>query len=154
MLVGSDETVFLGDLGFSVIADVGNSYTESCEAKACAWVAPELLEVPLTKDPVRPTFASDMYSFGCMCVEVGLLLASHDPAHMGGMKLYSNAAPYGDLQEHEIISRVVAGKHPKRPKTSDRELSGPLWAFVTSCWKGPSKRPSAADAVRTLSGFV
>ncbi len=69
-MVDSHKCVRLADFGLAVIEDGGSSVVPSCGG-AVAWLAPELL------DPEAyglcyptPTRQSDVYSFGCVCVEV------------------------------------------------------------------------------------
>ncbi len=65
--MNGDGVVQLADFGLSIIGEAGNSLTSPNSRGATAWVAPELIE-----EVVRPTPASDMYSFGCTCVEVSV----------------------------------------------------------------------------------
>lgn len=67
-MVTKEGIVQLADFGLSIIGDVGYSLTSPDGRGATAWVAPELIE-----EVIRPTPASDMYSFGCTCVEVGIV---------------------------------------------------------------------------------
>lgn len=66
IFVQNNGSVALADFGLTVIADVGSSLTRTGRIGAAGWRAPELLDI----DPVRPTEKSDVYAFGCVCVEV------------------------------------------------------------------------------------
>lgn len=68
-------TVLLADFGLSVIADVGNSFTETHGINALPWTSPELIKSGDDAQGVRPTFESDIYAYGCTCFEVSLRIA-------------------------------------------------------------------------------
>ncbi|KAL4245974.1 EKC/KEOPS complex subunit BUD32 [Abortiporus biennis] len=63
--------VQLADFGLSVIAEAHSNQYGSTRGGAIRWVAPELI-TPETYNRVstRPTYASDIYSFACICVEL------------------------------------------------------------------------------------
>lgn len=64
-----DGTIRLADFGIAVIEHVGSSYTRSQPGGAAGWKAPELLDAE-DDALVRPSAATDIYAFGCVCVEV------------------------------------------------------------------------------------
>lgn len=61
----------LADFGLAVIAEAGQSLTVTTRGGAFGWLAPELIDPEsFGLDSTRPTFASDVYSFACVCIEV------------------------------------------------------------------------------------
>ncbi|TCD69553.1 hypothetical protein EIP91_007177 [Steccherinum ochraceum] len=99
---------------------------------AIRWQAPELIdpeEFGLSSS--RPTFASDMYSFACICVE-----------------LHSGAPPFPEFSDHQLMRRVVEGERPPRPSS----MPALVWHLVTACWNGHLiTRPSARQASKVLN---
>lgn len=72
VLLDANLTVLLADFGLSGMVDIAPSWTDKTGIGKAAWVAPELLG--LKPNQVRSTYESDMYSFGCLCVEVSTLV--------------------------------------------------------------------------------
>ena len=70
VFLDDDGTTRLADFGIAVIEHVGSSYTRPQQGGAAGWKAPELLDAE-DDTFVRPTPATDVYAFGCVCVEVG-----------------------------------------------------------------------------------
>ncbi len=61
----------LTDFGLAVIAAAGHSLTTTTRGGAFGWLAPELIDPDMFGETSsRPTFASDIYSFACVCIEV------------------------------------------------------------------------------------
>ena len=73
ILIDAGGHACLTDFGLAVIAE-GSSYNYGSlhGGGAIKWTAPELLAPDeFGLEDSRPTFQSDVYAFGCMCVEVG-----------------------------------------------------------------------------------
>lgn len=135
-----------------MIENVGNSYTHASSGNCTACAAPELLDS--RSGSTRPTTKSDMYSFGCLCIEVRnhpCQCENTYSAEGSNHQLYLGGPLYGSLREFQILQEVLKGKRPKRPRVAGQELDNELWSFVKSCWKQqPSKRPTAMDASQLL----
>lgn len=54
------------NLSFFVGDDENTPPNETAYVSTSRWMAPELLSASIS----RPNFATDVYSFGCLCVEV------------------------------------------------------------------------------------
>lgn len=63
--------VKIGDFGMSVFAgDHWSGEFGSKRGGTARWMAPELVLLTGNTKPKRPTFASDVYSFTMVCIEV------------------------------------------------------------------------------------
>jgi serine/threonine protein kinase len=59
------------DFGLTVFADKTGSFDGTFEVGAQPWMAPELLDPQkMGLESFQRTFASDIYAFACVCVEV------------------------------------------------------------------------------------
>lgn len=72
ILVNDEGTVQLTYFGMSLLADAtAYNYASHHGGGAIAWTAPELLDPDIYGLKTRrTTFASDIYAFGCICIEV------------------------------------------------------------------------------------
>ena len=71
VLIEGNGTIRLSDFGFSVIVEATNSFSSSRKGGVLGWLTAEITDpeqYALTS--ARPTFASDAYLFGCVCIEV------------------------------------------------------------------------------------
>lgn len=65
----------LSDFGLAVFAEGMSKNYASVRAGADHWLGPELLDPErFGFQDDRPMYAGDIYSFGCMCLEVNLLV--------------------------------------------------------------------------------
>lgn len=123
------------------------------------WLSPELLDPDNCPSPSgRPRFASDIYSFACVCIEVRFpVLCPHHNTFSHLLQLYTDQAPFAaDLMETQVPIRVLRGSRPPRPIFFDGELMDDgLWEIVQSCWKqNPSERPDAEQLVAKISAIL
>ncbi|KAI3609801.1 kinase-like protein [Moniliophthora roreri] len=132
ILVDADGHVCIGDLGLSVFSDVTISTYSAHRAGAVRWMAPEL------HHPTRfglkysqRTFASDVYSFAYVCVE-----------------LYTGRPPFGDEPiDAAVLSRVMDGERPTRPP----KMRDWLWSIVEMCWNQErAERPIMSRVVEMV----
>ena len=64
------------DFGLSVFQQEASEAYGSTRAGNVRWLSPELIDPDQFEGEYakgRPTYASDIYSFGCVCIEVSLL---------------------------------------------------------------------------------
>lgn len=64
----TDQSVVLSDFGLSVFVEGARREYASLRGGAYRWLPPESFEDD-TED-FRPTYAGDIYSFACVCIEV------------------------------------------------------------------------------------
>jgi len=124
----------LTDFGLSILAD---SYTRTLGSQggvAVRWSPPELLSGVI----LRPNFESDVYAFGCTCIE-----------------LYGRQKPFGHIAtDVQVVYQLALGARPERP-TSGLPIPESLWRLVEQCLhKDPAQRPAVAEVVRQMEAIV
>lgn len=100
---------------------------------AIRWAAPEFF----IGDGQHSTFESDIYSFGCIMLQV-----------------LSGEIPWSEVKtEHLICKKLADWKTPRQPSS----ISQKHWTFIRRCWSPsprnsthPSSRPSASQIVDFL----
>ncbi|OAX38031.1 kinase-like protein [Rhizopogon vinicolor AM-OR11-026] len=77
VLIDGNDKLCLADFGLSMIlAESGNPTFNSCHAGNVRWLAPEMLSVPQPGEMTRPTKPADVYSYGCIMLQ---LLSGQQP---------------------------------------------------------------------------
>ncbi|KAI0783283.1 kinase-like domain-containing protein, partial [Abortiporus biennis] len=119
ILVDDDLHIRLSDFGLALVIDPSStSYTCSYLGGSARWLAPEVLK------ETQPSFQSDIYAFGCVCVEI-----------------YTRLPPFPDLKDTQVVAQVIRGARPTRPRTG---MQAYVWNVVRKCWKwDPQSRPNA-----------
>lgn len=75
ILIDDKLHVRLMDFGLTVFADKTGSFDGTCDVGAQPWMAPELLEPQkMGLESFQRTYASDIYAFACVCIEVSTVL--------------------------------------------------------------------------------
>ena len=118
---------------------VPSAYTRS-GAGSLRWMAPELL-VPevYNKTSARPTFESDIFSFGMLIYEVFQLYLNATIAHYFYEKIYSGLVPFQEDTNMMAVSRILEGRRPPRP----HQIPDWMWQITNKCWTEDSRlRPS------------
>ncbi|KAF8194861.1 kinase-like domain-containing protein, partial [Mycena galopus ATCC 62051] len=134
--------ILLDDRGHALLADFGLAVvTDSPLAStnrggSLRWMAPELLhpESYGFKEFQR-TFASDIYSFACVCLE-----------------LYTGKPPFSEIpSDGAVLLYVIGGGLPAYPSVM------PFWcqSLASKCWSHfPSSRPGMATIIESIVMFV
>ncbi|KAG1721984.1 kinase-like domain-containing protein [Suillus paluster] len=106
VLINDDGKLCLADFGLSMIlAESQNSTFNSCHPGNVRWMAPEMLAMPEPGGVVVPTKAADVYSYGCIMLQ-----------------LFCGHVPYRWLtQAFHVIAARVAGIEPFRQITDVEE---------------------------------
>ncbi|KAG2140926.1 kinase-like domain-containing protein [Suillus bovinus] len=130
ILIDSDRNAYVADHGILTMCSElsGTSYIRS----NVRWAAPELFEVPENEESLAPQPASDIYSFGCIMLQV-----------------MTGRPPYADVRsDHQVIVLILKGKKPPRPISPHDADS--FWDFIEKCWGDTGCRPSAVDVLNFL----
>ncbi|KAJ7471199.1 kinase-like domain-containing protein [Mycena galericulata] len=119
----------LADFGLTVFADGPLAPTN--RGGSTRWMAPELLDPESCGLEVfQRTFATDIYSFGCVCLE-----------------LYTGKAPFFGIPEGAVLLRVIKGDRPKcLPLVPD-------WCnqIIAKCWSHlPGDRPGTVSIIESI----
>ncbi|KAJ7788554.1 kinase-like domain-containing protein [Mycena olivaceomarginata] len=131
ILIAEDWSACLADFGLSIFSDATASMTTN-RAGSLYWMAPELLDPDRLENKFR-TPASDVYAFGCVCLE-----------------LYTGRPPFADLPEPGAMMKVIKGQRPERP-SGPPAMSDILWQHVTEFWSNtPSARPTTQIVVQNM----
>ncbi|TCD69152.1 hypothetical protein EIP91_008629 [Steccherinum ochraceum] len=134
VLVDAGGNACLTDFGMAVIADAtAYQYGSIHGGGAVRWTAPELIEPEeFGMHARRPTFASDIYSLACVCIE-----------------LFTGKFPFEELErDYQVIVTVMKQGRPMRPRLpDDTTIPDEMWSWIARCWAhNPSQRP-AIDVV-------
>jgi len=127
ILIDDDERACLTDFGLTQFADP--TYVPTADPQGSTrWMAPELFV-----EKFQLTSASDVWAFGCLCVE-----------------LYTGKPPYPEIPHEAMVTRrVMDGDRPSRPF----EMRESLWTIVNDCWGSKSQRITMSAVVERLKGF-
>ena len=154
ILINDAHEACLIDFGLSSIKAEfeGTSYWSSTVGGALRWRAPELMP---SDDPLPvPTFASDIYSFGCIMLQVGLILLrnrTHFAKRDVGQTL-SGKVPFDNIKSDlRVAFEKYNGISPARPKVPP--IENVHWNLITECWGEASTRPSIDDIQARILEF-
>ncbi|TDL17541.1 kinase-like protein [Rickenella mellea] len=128
------------------LADFGLARFRSSEESSCSattgnsgagtlrWQAPELFS-PREGKSSQVCQETDVYSFGCVCIEV-----------------MTGKIPFAEIrQDPAFVIAIMNQQKPQRPNEDllERGLDDSLWATMMQCWDAdPSLRPSALQLVQ------
>ncbi|KAF7308499.1 hypothetical protein HMN09_00698900 [Mycena chlorophos] len=133
ILVDDNWQVRLADFGLGGFSDATVGTQTSHRGGSARWMSPELhLPQSCGLDSFQRTFASDAYSFACVCLE-----------------LSQGKAPFFEIKEDmAVVLRVLAKERPARP---EGPLPDSMWEIMQQCWAhDPGQRPSMARVVEML----
>lgn len=144
--------VQLADFGLAQFVDSATASFGSVRG-AVRWSAPEVIVTG-----GRLTFASDVYAFGCVCLEVRCsfhIFLFPTISICGHIQLYTQNHPFPDcFKDAQVIACILRGQRPEKPQISDHSTyDRELWNLVERCWEeDPIHRPTAgflADSLPT-----
>ncbi|KAF7373451.1 Kinase-like protein [Mycena sanguinolenta] len=135
VLVNEDWSACLADFGLSNFADATSSMTTN-RGGSLYWMAPELIDPDRFGLQFARTSATDVYAFGCVCLE-----------------LYTGRPPFADLREPAALLKIMNKERPQRP-VGPPVMSDALWSHVLACWvDDPQARPDTQLVVETIKSF-
>ncbi|KAK7686380.1 hypothetical protein QCA50_010604 [Cerrena zonata] len=132
ILVDDSLHIKMGDFGLSTFIDSSTLSSGTHAGGTVRWMSPELLKSEIS----RPNFTSDIYSFGCTCIE-----------------LYTQQKPFPHIAlEPQVMFQVQKGERPQRPRSSWKFMSDEVWGMVSLCLhERPTSRPGMLQIVQHLS---
>ncbi|CAL1693920.1 unnamed protein product [Somion occarium] len=137
ILMSEDGVAKLADFGLSVFAGERSKSFHSLRGGSERWMAPELLDPEaMNLISTRPTLASDVYSFGIVCVEI-----------------YTCEKPFHAHTNDNHVRKIVgAGGRPEKPSDPLKAImDDDLFDLVCSCWQHqPSDRPPISTVLQQL----
>ena len=116
-------------------------------------MAPELLVVEDDSQTI-PTTQMDVYSFGCIMLQVcgscvHFVVMTRPMTHWNNGKILTGNIPYHYLsRDEQVLVAIMQGKPPKRP--DEAVVTDRRWDFIEWCWspaKGAKPRPSSDKIV-------
>ncbi|KZT22026.1 kinase-like protein [Neolentinus lepideus HHB14362 ss-1] len=141
ILVDDNWHVQLSDFGLTDIIE--STQRSSSRGGSVRWMAPELINPRAFLDEVfRRTTASDIYSFGCVCLE-----------------LYTLQIPFSYIaHDTTVLLEVINGVRPSIPSVHDchgRSMSPEMWDLITGCWVDePGKRPTIQEVALIVQRLI
>ncbi|KAJ7233204.1 kinase-like domain-containing protein, partial [Mycena rebaudengoi] len=130
ILINDKWSACLADFGLTSLSDATAATHSSNRNGSVRWMAPELLapdrfgHLKFSRTP-----ASDIYAFGCVCLE-----------------LYTGRPPFADISETAAMFRVINGERPLKP-SCDPPILEALWQYVDKYWTENSAMRPVTDVV-------
>jgi len=116
--------------------------------------APELF---ISRDNRRPvaTFEGDIYSFGCVILEVCARQEKNRVLTLN--QLIERICPFRRFSTtYDLIGAIMDEKRPAlRSETTDAllDMTEYLWNLMEACWGDPPDRPTISRVVEALEYF-
>ncbi|KIJ08712.1 hypothetical protein PAXINDRAFT_172803 [Paxillus involutus ATCC 200175] len=136
VLIDNDGKARLSDFGLCAVLgglNGGSSFAlTACRPGTIKYAAPELV---LTPDSVQPSPASDIFSFGCIMLQV-----------------LSGQPPWGQMKEPAIT--LALDKRTRAPRPTDGSIRDVDWNFIQWCWLNADVRPKIGDVVTYISDVL
>lgn len=132
ILVDENGRAVLADFGISRLnSTFFNTLTSSLEYGCTRWKAPELLYPLKDSELPTPTWASDIWAFGMLALE-----------------LYTEEHPFATTAtDSAVIINIFHGSLPVKPTGGDVKgvgFSDGMWDIMQACWtRDPMERPQA-----------
>ncbi|KIJ68035.1 hypothetical protein HYDPIDRAFT_83129, partial [Hydnomerulius pinastri MD-312] len=140
VLINDDGRACLADFGLSLVVQefLDTSYLQSPVCGSMRYAAPELLislEKSIPGSLIYPQEPADIYSFGCLVMEV-----------MTGKE------PFDGYKAFAVYSKICKGERPLLPQSCG--ISSECRAIIEQCWAVPEERPSAEKVVGLIAESV
>ena len=134
-----------------VVPESGNSTFGSLQAGTTRWMAPEFVT---SESPLKPNKAGDIYSFGCVMLQVRLIVIMDGLISLPWSKIFSGAEPYSQCGAvQQIIGKIWAREEPFRGVHINMDEAYRLLSLRCLSMK-PSGRPSIVEITDILGPAV
>ncbi|TDL21795.1 kinase-like protein [Rickenella mellea] len=141
IFVSPSFTACLGDFGLARFRDSQESTLATTTGNMTGtlrWQAPELLNT-VEGESTRRSEQCDIYSFGCVCLE-----------------LMTGKPPFSEIRiDGAVMMAIAKGQIPQRPLENaiERGLDDTLWDLMQQCWNfDPALRPRIAQVAEYFQG--
>ncbi|KAJ7270278.1 kinase-like domain-containing protein [Mycena rebaudengoi] len=130
ILITREWSACLADFGLASFSDAtAATHTSHHRAGSLRWMAPELIDPERFEQRFLRTPATDVYAFGCVCLE-----------------LYTGQPPFAGLSETATLLKVIDGGRPEKP-SGKPTMSAALWGHVNECWAQKSAERPLSEIV-------
>ncbi|KAG8974385.1 hypothetical protein FRC05_007546 [Tulasnella sp. 425] len=158
VLIDADGQARIVDCGISKVAEEMPTFHTSMVKVDCRWIAPELA---LGDGGYRMSSSSDVYSLGCLALEVRDALCLPPVDHPVSsfpliVQVIAEKQPYADYRTNKGVTDAMSRDEQPLPANQDllwpQERIGKLW---TACWvRDPVARPSAEELRTSLESML
>ncbi|KAJ3475757.1 hypothetical protein NLI96_g11626 [Meripilus lineatus] len=137
IMINDRSVVKITDFGLAVIADA--TTTDAHREGNARWLCPYFFSGKV----LRPDYWCDVYSYGCVCVEV--YSEDHQILYE-----FENGKRSGDFMRYRNHALT---QNPRRPASADTlpEMTNELWEVVQSCWIDPRENRSTPSDLNITS---
>ncbi|KAJ7812122.1 kinase-like domain-containing protein, partial [Mycena olivaceomarginata] len=145
ILINREWNACLADFGLTSLSDAtaASNTTTAHRAGSIRWMAPELIDPDHFGLKFVRAPATDVYAFGCVCLEVSFFRAFFN-SFLSLLAVHGQR-PFATLSETATLLRVINGDRPGRPW--ETMLSNALWELVNECWAQWSAHRPATDTI-------
>ncbi|KAG8738680.1 hypothetical protein FRC10_006597 [Ceratobasidium sp. 414] len=135
VLMRDDGTPMLADFGLSrIVAEISTGLTTSSSRGSYRWMSPELFGGVEDQIQVLVTAASDVWAFGCLCLEI-----------------LTNLLPWASIRNDTGVMQAILIQR-RQPSLLPIVESNFVGHILRHCWAyEPSDRPSMSDLVEALA---
>ncbi|KAF8553450.1 kinase-like protein [Imleria badia] len=154
VLLDADYTARLTDFGYaSMVGNIpeASAYLQRSTARpgALRWMAPEQIE---SEESFNRTPKSDIYSFGCVALQGGLL-DTNTRSMLIFLQVLSGKQPWSEVREDAaVVLRLAKGYKPGRP--AYRAINDSYWNLIQYCWSPVEQRLTAELIIAAFQWFL